>query len=219
MIRSVDIMQFLLAALLLTAPVSSDYHDLQAALAQQDFRLADRITHHHIDRLVNSLPTVENTTYDPFSAGHRQIPCADLKAIDKLWRTASGDRFGFMSQAQRWKKVQSNSTPEQSFLHYVHTVGWLPKVDRDWGKTYRISEELTYELTATVGHLPAVGVWDAVRWSPEVFGEAFLDAASRDKIVGRVENLMPRVLACRLDVASGLSSPEPQFVSVTNYSH
>ena len=191
-------MHSLLSVFLFAAPMTSDYSDLQAALAKQDFQLADRLTRDHLDRIVNRLPPVENTSFDQFSARHSQIPCQDLATIDQLWRTASRDRFGFTPQARIWNRFQTTSPTERSFLQFAHAIGWLPKIEPNWSVSYRIPEELNYSLTAPIGHLPAVGIWEAVRWDAEVFGVAFLDSASRDKVLGRVYNLMPRVAACQL---------------------
>ena len=55
-------MHSLLSVFLFAAPMTSDYSDLQAALAKQDFQLADRLTRDHLDRIVNRLPPVENAS-------------------------------------------------------------------------------------------------------------------------------------------------------------
>jgi len=58
----------------------------------------------------------------------RSMPCEDLRNLDRLWREASGDRFGFSIQRQIWESPEVN----QDYTKFGEAVGW--KTNGTWLK-------------------------------------------------------------------------------------
>ena len=70
------------------------------------------------------------------------FPCADLLSINQLWVKHSGDRFGFSVQCRIWESVG------EDYGKFSDVVGWR---SHDWLQY----SDLTFSLSAPVGHLPA----------------------------------------------------------------
>jgi hypothetical protein len=171
---------------------------LEQTLKAQNFALADRLTRDYLSKRTQDLiqPIHENVQ-DNIDAMKR-IPCPELMRIDRAWQGASQTKFGLQVQARIWTEFsrQPKKPTFDPVLQLAHRVGWLPKLDKDWTTTYLIPQELNYSRSAPTGHLPAIGVWDAGRWPAEVYGTAFLDSASVEKIYIQVETLLGRVSTC-----------------------
>lgn len=72
------------------------------------------------------------------------IPISELKAINQLWLELSGDRFGFTVQKQIWHHTHENYTEFGDRVGWRRADSWLEY------------PELTFDLQAPLGHLPAV---------------------------------------------------------------
>lgn len=71
------------------------------------------------------------------------LPCTDLRTIDRLWQHHSNGRFGLSVQQQIWESVGCQYT------ELCDRIGW--RVKNNW-KYY---EELSFNDTSPPGHLPA----------------------------------------------------------------
>jgi eukaryotic-like serine/threonine-protein kinase len=81
------------------------------------------------------------------------FPAADLRTIDRLWVKYSQGHFGFSVQ----KRIYQSLDPTQQFdeliwVTFCDRVGW--RVNNQWAWL----DDLTFDLTAPVGHLPARGI-------------------------------------------------------------
>ena len=93
----------------------------------------------------------------------RRFPRTDLRTIDELWVEHSQGRFGFSVQKKIWQKLGSPDKDygehyEEQLKKFRKEVGWEKKAFllRDSWKSY---SELTFNISAPVGHLPLGGVW------------------------------------------------------------
>jgi hypothetical protein len=130
----------------------SHYTRLEHVLSQGNWQEADQETK------LALFKTCGLTLNHQFPS-HRiaDIPCADLQIIDRLWKQYSSDRFGFSVQASIWQPLQSLLWDKSEvWSRFGGRVGWRTSsflIDRRW-KRY---DELTFSLSAPVGHLPFLG--------------------------------------------------------------
>ena len=82
-----------------------------------------------------------------------RFPGAELGRIDRLWREASGDRFGLSVHRQIWSKVavKREGFDEKDLRAFGDRVGW--RVNGEWLETYR---QLRFSADAPEGHLPSL---------------------------------------------------------------
>ncbi len=73
----------------------------------------------------------------------KKFPCTDLRTIDQLWVKYSNGKFGFSVQRRIWQEVG------QDWDKFGQRTGWL--LNNKW-LNY---DDLTFELRAPAGHLPA----------------------------------------------------------------
>jgi serine/threonine protein kinase len=121
-----------------------DYTYLESLLTEQRYQDADRETWrlllemaHRREEGALSLTSIET------------LSCLDLSALDDLWVTYSQGRFGLRVQQQCYQTV--GGTAEFDFTlwqAFAERVGWCH--DRHW-LNYA---ELTFDITAPIGHLP-----------------------------------------------------------------
>jgi hypothetical protein len=78
---------------------------------------------------------------------HR-FSCTELRIIDQLWVKYSNGRFGFSIQKQIWQSLSGNIDMVSDGPRFGERVGWY--IDHRWLASY----ELTFSLSAPVGHLP-----------------------------------------------------------------
>ena len=122
----------------LPSDVGLDYSELWRLLRQRHWEAADRLTHQLLCRAAHGS-----------SRGHlaprdvEALPCTDLQTLDYLWRSHSGDRFGFTVQQQLYQQVGGD------YPLFCATVGWKLSAARS------PSLDFTYSLKAPVGHLPS----------------------------------------------------------------
>ena len=120
-----------------------DYKPLQNLLSSQKFEDADRET------LSIMLLLVERQKQDWFEVQNiKNIPCTDLHKINQLWLDYSDRRFGFSVQKQIWTEVggETGVYDVQVTDRFIDRVGWNGK--------YRRYDNITYQSSAPIGHLP-----------------------------------------------------------------
>ena len=85
-------------------PVSQwriDYSNLQNFLNQRNWQAADLETRGIMFRLAG---TGSDLLFDSKTV-LAQLPCDDLRTIDRLWSTASQKRFGYNAQQRIWQQM------------------------------------------------------------------------------------------------------------------
>ena len=86
-------------------------------------------------------------------ASIQNFPLEELYAIDRLWVESSNGCFGFSVQQQIWENVGGNlKANDKIYEAFGDIVGW--RVDKKWSQV----DELTFDLSSPVGHLPAIAV-------------------------------------------------------------
>ncbi len=149
------------------APVSQwriNYNNLQNFLNRRNWQAADVETRAIIFRLANNKGDL---LFDSKTVLN-QLPCEDLRTIDRLWSTASQRRFGYSAQQRIWQQISTRTNnSQQRSERFGQTVGWrrntpLPEnnpVGMELsGTQWRLDTELNYTANAPVGHFPWVGV-------------------------------------------------------------
>ncbi|KYC42089.1 hypothetical protein WA1_18995 [Scytonema hofmannii PCC 7110] len=83
----------------------------------------------------------------------QNFPQKDLHAIDRLWMDFSDGRFGFSVQRDIWQSVGGNlEAGDKIYKAFSEKVGW--RVQKEWLQV----NELTFDLSSPVGHLPGLAV-------------------------------------------------------------
>ena len=77
-----------------------------------------------------------------------KITCGELLSIDRLWTKYSENKFGFQTQLEIWRNLET-----QNYRAFGAEVGWY--VQHRW----LLSKRLDYSLSAPAGHLPAISWW------------------------------------------------------------
>jgi hypothetical protein len=126
-----------------------DYHDIQAALVQQDFELADRLTLQKMCALAGENAVKRKWLY---FTEVTQFPTLDLQTLDQLWLIYSEGRFGFSKQREIWLGVGKN------WEKFWPRIAW--KKENIWT---RYPGEFIWSLDAPVGHLPLTNQLRGVR--------------------------------------------------------
>lgn len=86
-------------------------------------------------------------------ASIQTFPSEELRVIDQLWLQASNGRFGLSVQKQIWKSIGGNlNADDKIYQVFGDRVGWL------LNQTWLQANQLTFALSAPIGHLPAVAV-------------------------------------------------------------
>ncbi|MGB0564115.1 MAG: GUN4 domain-containing protein, partial [Spirulinaceae cyanobacterium] len=117
--------------------IQIDYTGLKTALMRKRWRSADDATRDILCQLCGKA-----------SGGYlfpndlAQLPCADLRAIDFLWRKYSEDHFGLAIQMQIYQAAQAD------YAQFCAQVGW--PMHNPNNHNY-----LRYQLKAPPGHLPS----------------------------------------------------------------
>lgn len=126
-----------------------DYSDIQTALVQQDFELADRLTLQKMCELAGDNAVKRKWLY--FTEVNI-FPDIDLQTLDQLWLLYSEGRFGFSKQREIWLGVGKN------WEKFWPKIAW--KNDNIWT---RYPGEFIWTLEAPVGHLPLTNQLRGVR--------------------------------------------------------
>ncbi|MGF1481315.1 MAG: GUN4 domain-containing protein [Cyanophyceae cyanobacterium] len=136
-----------------------DYNRLQDLLMAQNYPDADWETYRVVLEVADREREgwLRHTDIDDF-------PGPDLRAIDRLWVAYSGGRFGFSVQKRIYQNLGgTREYNEEIWQAFGDRVGWR---GRDNWLSYA---QLTFNLNAPEGHLPAAGgVW--VGGVPRVVG-------------------------------------------------
>ena len=140
---------FAVGLLPLPSACQVDYSDLQAALIQQEFELADRLTLQKMCALAG--PTAVNRKWLYFTEINN-FPSLDLQTLDALWVLYSEGRFGFSKQRELWLGVGKN------WEKLWPKIAW--KTDNVWT---RYPGGFIWNLEAPVGHLPLTNQLRGVR--------------------------------------------------------
>lgn len=117
-----------------------DYQPVQAALVEQDFQTADRLTTQKLCELAG--PDAARRKWLYFTEVE-QFPATDLLTIDRLWQAYSEGKFGFSRQRQLWLGLGQN------WEKLWPRLAW--KSDNIWT---RYPNEFIWDLSAPDGHLP-----------------------------------------------------------------
>ena len=142
-----------------------DYNQLDLLLALEDWKEADQETTRVMCLAVGSHKEggLGRVDVDNF-------PCEDLRTIDQLWLYYSNGKFGFSIQKEIYESLGGTKEYHPKIWRkFCDHVGW-----RREGRWMNY-DELTFNLSASSGHLPA----DCVFTIP-VSG-AFLGLFSRTK--------------------------------------
>jgi WD40 repeat protein len=123
-----------------------------------------------------------------------QFPCTDLLTIDRLWIKYSKGRFGFSVQKRIWQSVGGTKNADYKiYRSFGKRVGW-----DNGGGSWLYYCELTFALTAPVGHLPG-GVLSWLWSSYREVSQLGLWVESSNGLVLRVWWNIISALASRLE--------------------
>ncbi|MFN5513315.1 MAG: serine/threonine-protein kinase [Cyanobacteriota bacterium] len=135
-----------------------DYSFLQELLSRGRLREADVET----ARLLLKLADREKAGW--LDRVHvENLLCDDLGTLDRIWLEASSQRFGFTTQARIYQKICPHWEPDaQAWKQFCAQVGWR---NNNRLVPYK---ELSFNLWAPQGHLPALGstLWGFTGWFP-----------------------------------------------------
>lgn len=123
------------------------YDRLAELLAQQKWRQAN-------DQTFNLLLEVAGRSAQGWMdiESYKTLPCADLQIMDRLWKDASREHFGFSVQLPIF--LETGNKPgrlvdDGTFERFADEVGW--RRDNEW---VVFKENLIFNLDAPEGHLP-----------------------------------------------------------------
>ncbi len=140
-----------MSEIILESEVGIDYSNLRDLLASGKWKEADEETY----RL--TLKVADREKKECLSKDNwLNFPCKDLRTIDQLWIKYSDGRFGFSVQKQIWESKKVGGHPDADYTiecKFGEQVRW-----RKRGKWLAYSN-LTFNITAPVGHLPCFLVW------------------------------------------------------------
>ncbi|KAM0940125.1 putative GUN4-like superfamily protein [Dioscorea sansibarensis] len=129
---------------------TSPLDTLAGHLAEANFQQADEETRRLLIELAGE--SAQKRGYVFFSEV-QFISAADLRAIDRLWRLHSSDRFGYSVQRRIWERKA-----RRDFTGFFIRVGWMKKLDTEVEQyNYRaFPDEFIWELQDDTpeGHLP-----------------------------------------------------------------
>lgn len=125
----------------LSSVVGIDYMPLQHLLITKQFQEADRLTQCILCTLAQACN--KHTRSWLYFTDIANIPGADLRTVDRLWRVHSRGLFGLSIQRQLWLSANSN------WEKFWYKIGW--KVDN---MNRRYPQDFIWDVTAPAGHLP-----------------------------------------------------------------
>lgn len=160
-----------LAILGSSAPISGllpgDYVRLRSLLSLGEWQAADKETARLILKASGRESWLKVSDIEKF-------PIQELHNIDKIWREASGNRFGLTVQKRIWQNVlDSKKTPWQAWRDFCDRVGW--RVKGNWVAHNR----LNFTSNAPVGELPSLVVADSFALRQE---ESLVSLLSRNDL-------------------------------------
>jgi len=126
----------------LTSELGLDYSALRDYLQQGDFRKADDETRALLIKMAGPGAVQRGWVYFTEVS---PIPAADLQTVDRLWKAASGGKFGYSVQREIW---QQNNKRWSKFFKQIDWTQGENNAYRKW------PAEFKYEVEAPKGHLP-----------------------------------------------------------------
>lgn len=126
-----------------------DYSEIQAALVQQEFERADRLTLQRMCELAG--PNAAKRKWLYFTEVSI-FPKLDLQTLDHLWLTYSEGKFGFSKQREIWLGVGKD------WEKFWPKIAW--KEANIWT---RYPGGFIWNLEAPIGHLPLTNQLRGVR--------------------------------------------------------
>lgn len=133
----------------LPADCSVDYSEIQTALVQQDFELADRLTLQKMCELAG--PNAVKRKWLYFTE-ITIFPNVDLQTLNQLWLIYSEGKFGFSKQREVWLGVGKD------WEKFWPRIAW-----KDGNTWTRYPGGFIWNLEAPVGHLPLTNQLRGVR--------------------------------------------------------
>lgn len=133
----------------LPAECGVDYREIQTALVQQDFELADRLTLQKMCELAG--PNAAKRKWLYFTEVNI-FPNVDLQTLNQLWLIYSEGKFGFSKQREIWLGVGKN------WDKFWPKIAW-----KDANIWTRYPGGFIWNLEAPVGHLPLTNQLRGVR--------------------------------------------------------
>jgi hypothetical protein len=132
---------------LISPESKADFNNLAQYLADQNWRKANEETRN----LILQGTGRKSIGWIPPS-DLKNLPCWDLKTIDRLWLENSNNRFGFSAQFPIY--IETGNRPgrligDDAYSRFGVRVGW--RKDNDW---IIFIENLNYTATAPIGHFP-----------------------------------------------------------------
>ncbi|MEH1859173.1 MAG: GUN4 domain-containing protein [Nostoc sp.] len=94
------------------------YAELEYSLQKGEWREADETTKNLLLKVVNVQENYLNEN------NFKQIPCKDIRKIDKLWKDHSNGLFGYSVQRDIWQKVKERPEVKDILYDFVAEVGW-----------------------------------------------------------------------------------------------
>jgi hypothetical protein len=141
-----------------------DYTELDDLLASHQWEAADHKTFTLLCEILNASIYQDHKQGQYLGEGSSRVwiesilfktsvlnlPCKDLKTIDRLWMKYSSGRFGFSSQMELWTSIGANKdlTQNEIQLLFAAKLGWLNR------ETMLFVQAPNYSLQAPKGHLP-----------------------------------------------------------------
>lgn len=166
-----------------TAIAHLDYQDMEAALSQEDWRLADQLT---LQVMLEATERQDQGWLD--QAAIAQFPCRVLHQLDQRWLHYSGGHFGFSTQLAIY--TQETIRTGFAFSKKAHwtLLSWQPI------GFFKFYNGLDFSLDAPTGHLPALWFWQ-LPWYRSLRmggfgtgrGAGFGDASLFDALMLRLE--------------------------------
>lgn len=121
-----------------------DYTNLSKHLERKKWKKADKETGLIIQQI-----TIRNEDWIDYNS-ILSVPTSELIAINNLWKQASNDKFGFLSQKKVYNQVNKD------IGSFGERVGWRGQAGSFGGILgWKLYDLLTFKDSAPQGHLPA----------------------------------------------------------------
>jgi hypothetical protein len=147
---------------LISRATGVDYSELRDLLAAGNWRQADKKTY-------QLMMKAAKLGWGSLSLVIQNFPCEDLRTIDQLWVKYSQGKFGFSVQKEIYLSVNGKlydgsswteswtESDWRNYRRYYIMVGWKTGSPEDGERNYKMYDDLTFNLNAPNGHLPALG--------------------------------------------------------------
>lgn len=168
---------------MVTAAIALNYQELDDALSQEEWQIADEIT---LQIMLEAINRTQEGWLDQAAIAY--FPCDVLHQIDQRWLRYSSGRFGFTTQFEIYTQ-----TTNRTAFEFSREVDWMMATWRPTG-FFKFYNLLTFSLEAPPGHLPALWFWEMpwhLSWRMGGFGTGrgagFGDASLFDALMLRME--------------------------------